>query len=69
MKTKPTVETPPTTPRLPIGTRVRIKRPNMWAGESGVVESYTGDLHIIRIDTELGGWAAGAKYDECEVIE
>ncbi len=64
MKTKPTVNIP-ATPRLPIGTKVRILRPSMWAGESGVVKSYVGPITIVRIDNS---WSAGAKDGELEVV-
>jgi hypothetical protein len=72
---KPTLN--PDEPKLPVCTKVKILRPNMWASLAGVVEGYGVEavhipkmvgFHIVRINRFDGtGFQVGARYQELEV--
>lgn len=47
MKPKPAPE--PSGPMLPVGTKVMVLRPNLWAGASGEVVKHKGDKHWVKV--------------------
>lgn len=57
-----------TGPMHPVGTRVSLQRPSLWAGESGVVESCGGRIHIIRVRRpNQTGFLVAAPFEELKV--
>lgn len=52
----------------PVGTRVSLARPSMWAGELGVVEVVSGRMHIVRITQADGNkFPVAAPFEELKV--
>lgn len=46
-KPKPAPE--PSGPMLPIGTKVMVLRPNLWAGATGEVKDHEGSKHLVKL--------------------
>ena len=56
--------------KLPNGTRVRLLRPNLWAGQQGEVIGAGEQWQIVRITRMDGtGFEVGAHEDEMEVLK
>lgn len=61
-------------PMLPIGTKVMVLRPNLWAGHSGEVVRYFNDRpleHCVRIQAKDGDgyFHCAATIDELKEIK
>jgi len=56
--------------KLPNGTRVRLLRPNLWAGFEGVVTEAREEFQIVRVTRMEGSsFEIGAHDDEMEVLK
>ena len=57
-------------PMLKVGTKVEVLRPNMWAELKGVVETFGGGLHIVRVkyQSKPQTFLVAAPYSELREI-
>jgi len=55
---------------LKVGTKVEVLRPNMWAELKGVVETFGGGLHIVRVkyQSKPQTFLVAAPYSELREI-
>jgi hypothetical protein len=68
MKSKSLRQKPATGPILKVGTRVVVKRPNLWSGSEGEVISVTDGYHRIKITGfDKAVFHADVMGDELEV--
>lgn len=50
------------------GSKVRVLRPNMWAGFEGTVERHTAEFNVVRVPAGKGSLEIGAQAHELEIM-